>query len=88
MSWTPCGKCLNCRNGYPYLCLKNATPPKAKAVPRVSGNTCNECGKPVSQRMRYCVTCRRLRRKAAYRRINRKRQNEQVRTTTVKAFSA
>ena len=84
---TPCGKCLNCRNGYAGMCVRNA--PTRKAAPKArKANECNDCERPIPAGMRVCTTCRRLHRKATYRRVNRKRQIGQVQATTVKAFSA
>ena len=49
---TPCGRCANCRNGAPGLCLAHYSGLLAvtKGVPR---DYC-ECGKPLYERDRLC----------------------------------
>ena len=63
-----CGRCLNCRNGYPWLCL---TRPRMKRMPHpvpVSpiGKRCNQCSQPVPKGRRLCEECRVERRRATW----------------------
>ena len=87
MNREPCGKCLNCRNGFKWMCLRNRSKRSRKAAPASrSENRCNDCGEPIPPRKRVCAKCRARRRKAYNRRYNRKRQNAEVEATRVKAF--
>lgn len=82
----PCRTCLNCRNGYPQLCLHARKWDALSAEPPANENVCTDCDTPVPPRARYCPTCRARRRKATHRAYNRTRQNRQVQTTTVNDF--
>ena len=59
---------MNCRNGYPGICMGNHQPAKPKPA-----NLCNECDAPIPPRHRYCPKCKKLHRKQTFRAANGKR---------------
>jgi hypothetical protein len=50
----PCGRCLNCRNGAPSLCLGHDP---HDAPRRIVARYC-ECGEPLYGKRRWCAECR------------------------------
>ena len=53
---TPCGRCLNCRNGAPGICLSPGG--AAPATPlRIVARYCR-CGEPLHGKFRFCDKCR------------------------------
>ena len=71
-----CGKCLNCRNGHPQMCLEgarvlHAQPTTSRIVTRYCG-----CGEPLSGKHRFCGRCKRQRnRETARIRMRRRRES-------------
>ena len=71
----PCGRRLNCRNGFPWMRMKRRR--TRKPIPQIVpdddgerppfGNVCNGCGETVPKRRRYCDPCRTERRRATWR---------------------
>jgi hypothetical protein len=65
----PCGRCANCRNGAPGICLASAMAPAsapapvsapASAAPRIVARYCR-CGQPLHGKVQFCDRCRRIR---------------------------
>ncbi len=73
MSGQPCGRCLNCRNGAPGLCL---TPRLPTAAPHATEpvKRCNGCGAAVPKGRRYCDGCRAALRRATWCEAQRRRR--------------
>ena len=77
-----CGHCLNCRNGYPQLCLERRQKswPKARAEydsdMTLSGKWCNACGASVPKGRRFCDACRDERRRETWRKSQNTRRDK------------
>jgi hypothetical protein len=58
---TPCGRCANCRNGAPGICLaSSATPPASAPVggpTRIVARYCR-CGEALYGKHQFCPKCR------------------------------
>jgi hypothetical protein len=66
----PCGRCANCRNGAPGICLAIEPAPvsaPANAPPRIVARYCR-CGKALYGKVRFCERCRRTRNRETARR--------------------
>lgn len=62
----PCGRCVNCRNGAPGICLGHvpaAETPSARIVARHC-----RCGKALYGKYRFCDRCRVIRNRETARR--------------------
>lgn len=57
MSVQPCGRCLNCRNGAPGLCMAEA---RTDAPKPIAARNCR-CGKALFGKRRFCAECRQKR---------------------------
>ena len=70
-----CGRCLNCLNGFPGMCLASAAvhhvePTTTRTVARYCG-----CGEPLYGKRRFCERCKRQRnRETARARMRRRRE--------------
>ena len=70
-----CGKCLNCRNGVPQMCLEDAPVHHAQpTTTRIVTRYC-ACGESLYGKHRFCGRCKRQRnRETARVRMRRRRR--------------
>ena len=77
-----CGKCLNCRNHFPALCLsgrRDGEPARRSVRPGTrrepAARNCGDCGAPQWGKKRFCSACAKRRRKAQTREAVRKHRH-------------